>query len=107
MRESPVWPDQQPEGDLSSNSPSKPFSGGARAEYGATGHRHAPGEWSQVTTHLKVFVVEDLEIPKKSKSIPTRHLDIQDMNQTALTRAKKIRVIDIYIITMYSFKCII
>merc|ERR1711892_587963 len=68
--------DQQPEGDLSSNSPSKPFSGGARADYGATGHRQAP---------------EDLEIPKKSKSIPTRHLDIQDMNQTALTRAKKIR----------------
>merc|ERR1712179_85952 len=48
--------------------------GGPR--YGATGHSQLP---------------ESLHISRKTKSRGTDHLDIEDMNQTAVSRAKKIR----------------
>jgi len=44
--------------------------------YGATGHSQAP---------------ESLHISRKTKSRDTDHLDIEDMSQTAVSRAKKIR----------------
>jgi len=58
--------------DQSTSTASQPISGESGANYGATRQSPAP-------LHVK---------RKKSNSI---HLDIQDMNQTALTRAKKIR----------------
>ena len=41
-------------------------------------------------------VTESLHISRKTKSRGTDHLDIEDMNQTAVSRAKKIRVTSSY-----------
>jgi len=72
MRESSVWPEPRPEGEAVQ---SLPFSGGG-VKYGATAHRQAP---------------ESLDIPRKIKSRDTEHLELADMNQTAISRAKKIK----------------
>merc|ERR1712050_785502 len=39
----------------------------------------------------KVETVESLDIPRKIKSRDTEHLELADMNQTAISRAKKIK----------------